>query len=351
VRDLHTITIRRGVTHVIAPKDEQQQLRLSDAELPLGDGVGEILAAQVDAGLHDSQARAAVFVDRRADSACGTFDRLFGARPRLVDLSKTIARRLYAVAETDNRISDGTVAVLQCQGVNPVGASVQFTSVLKLDPSATLHTITDTEPETGLARVRYVVDPTSLPSKNERIQKCVFVRGVGEDLEYEMLVVDRQRRGEAVSQFWVTEFLGAELALDGPERTKRTYRALRVGRNAVEGDLDATQLAALDQVIEGAVVQAHINLDDLVPSLPIPAEQQARIDLELNRLLPDREFDLDPGTAQQFIRRRSFVADNGLRLSINSDAYSMIHVEDLDGGPDDTRLRRISFETRTWKES
>jgi hypothetical protein len=157
-------------------------------------------------------------------------------------------------------VSDGTLAVLLCSGVDEDEAIVRFPALLKLDPSATLHTVTDTEPATRTPRVRYEVDRTSLPSKNERIQKCAFVRVIDPAAEYQMLVVDHQRRQETVSKFWVGDFLGAELVLDGPERTKRLYRALRSARNEVEQELDAGQLAALDQVIDGAVVQATVNL-------------------------------------------------------------------------------------------
>lgn len=351
MRDLHDIKVTRGVSHVIAPRDASRLLKLSEAELPLGDGVGNILAGHVDNGLHDSQAKAAVFADRRDVRACGSFSKLLGKKPRLVNISQQLASTLYAIAENDERVSDGTLAVLLCQGVDEAGAVVRFPALLKLDPSATLRTVTDTDPESGRPRVRYEVDPTTLPSKNEKIQKCVFVRAVDADAEFEMLVVDRQRRAETVSKFWVGDFLGADLVLDRPERTKRLYRAFKTARNAVEQELDATQLAALDQVIDGAVVQASVNLDTLVAALPVPDDVRQRVDATLSRSLPDREFDLDPVVASQFVRRRSYRADNGLRLSVNAEFTDMVHVDDLESGDHESRLRRVWFETRSWKET
>ena len=351
MRDLYGIEVRRGVSHVIAPRDATKLLQLSAAELPLSGGVGEILAAHVDNGLHDAQAKAAVFADRRDQRACGTFAKLLGKKPRLVELSQQLAHALYAIAENDERVSDGTLAVLLCKGVGADGAEVRFPAVLKLDPSATLHTVIDTDPDTGKPRVRYEVDPTTLPSKNEKIQKCVFVHGVDPDAEFEMLVVDRQRRAETVSKFWVGDFLGADLVLDPPERTKRLYRALKTARNQVEQDLDARQLAALDQVIDGAVVQASVNIDNLVAALPVPDPVRERVDATISRVLPDREFDLDPGVASQFVRRRAYRADNDLRISVKAEFAQMIHVDDLEPGDDESKLRRVWFETRSWKET
>lgn len=351
MRDFHQIEILRGVSHVLAPRDAAMLLRLSEAELPFDHGVGDILAAHVDGGLHDAQAKAAVFADRRDDRVCGVARKLLGAKPRLINLSQGLAKSLYEIGENDERVSDGTLAVLLCQALDESGANVRFLALLKLDPSATLHTVTDTDPTTHRTRVRFEVDPTTLPSKSERIQKCAFVSQVDPTAEYELLVVDRQRRAETVSKFWVGEFLGADLVLDATERTKRLYRGLRSARNAVEQELDSGQLAALDQVIDGAVVQASVNLDTLVAGLPVPEPIRNRVDATLSRTLPDREFDLDPAVASQFVRRKSYRGDNDLRLSVRSDFTDMVHVEDLEPGDDETRLRLVSFETRTWKET
>lgn len=350
MRDFENVRVVRGVTHVVAPRDPQQGLRLSEAELPLMPAVVDILSAHVAGGLSDSQARATSFADRRDDRPCGAFAKLLGQRPRLVDVSQQLAAALYAIAEEDERVTDGTLAVLLCPATDAAGAKIRFPAVLKLDPSATLHTVTDTDDD-GKLRIRYDVDPNSLPSKNERVQKCAFVREIEADAEYEMLVVDRQRRGETVSKFWLQSFLGAEAVLDAPERTKRLYRSLRTARNEVEQDLDAAQLAALDQVIDGAVVQASVNLDTLVATLPVPEQIRIRMNATISRSLPDREFDLDQGIASQFVRRRSYRADHGLRISVDAEHADMLTVEDLEPGDDDTKLRRVSFETRTWKET
>lgn len=351
MRGLHDIEILSGVSHILAPRNPAYRLQLSEAELPLDLGVGAILAAHVDTGLHDPQGKAAVFAVRSNDSACGVFKNLLGAHPRLIEMSQLLARTLYTVAERDERVSDGTLAVMLCRAISNEGNAVQFPAVLKLDPSATLHTVVDRDPVSGKTVVRFEVDQNTLPSTSEKIQKCAFVRTVDGAADYEMLVVDRQRRSDIVSRFWLGDFLGAKLVLDAPERTKRLYRALRSARNDVEQDLEASQLAAFDQIIDGALVQTSVNLDNLIAALPVPEPIRARVDAAISRGLPDREFDLDPVISSQFVRQRIYRGDNSLRLSVRAEFSGMIHVEDLEGGPQQTRLRRVWFETRTWKES
>lgn len=353
MRELHEIEILHGVSHVVAPRSEdpEMRLRISEVETPLDGGVAEFLAAHVDGGLHDAQAKAAKFAVRGADRTSGVCGKLVGSRPKLAELSAQLARHLYSIAEHDERVSDATLAVLLCRANVDSEATQRFLALLKLDPSDGFHPVGDTDPETGKPRVRFGLDHNIFPTSGERLQKCAFLTAVDPEAEYELLVVDRQRRGDVVSKFWMTDFLGAELVLDSAERTTRLYRELRNARNEVAPELDAQQLAALEQVIDGAVVGASVNLDMLRTSFPVPEPVRERIDARLSRVLPDREFDLDPRVAGGFLRRRTYRADNGIRVSFPPDFAHLVKVEDVD--PDDTsenRLRRVSFETRQWTE-
>jgi hypothetical protein len=351
MRNLHDVKILRGVAHVVAPRDPAQLLQLSETELPLDGGVGDILVAHVIGGLEDSQAKAGIFAVRNEDRAWGVCARILQSEPGLVELTQQLARNLYAIAENDNRVSNGTLAVLLCEALTADLAPVRFVAILKLDPSAKLRTVADRDLVTGAWQIRYEIDLATLPSKDEKIQKCAFVRAIDPVVDYEMLVVDRQRRTAVVSRFWVTDFLGAEFILDAPERTKRLYRALQAGRNQVETKLDAADLAALDQVISGAVVQTAVNVDELVAALPVPEPIRDQIGTVISAVLPDREFDLDREVARQFVRRRTYRGDNGLRLSILTEFASEIHVDDIEPEEQNTRLRRVWFETRTWQEN
>jgi hypothetical protein len=351
MRDLHDVRVLRGVSHVLAPRNPALLLVLSEAELPLGQGVGDILVSHVEGGLGDPQAKAAVFAAGNQSGASRSCTRILGARPPLIALTQQLASSLYAIIERDKRVTDGTLAVLLCEALTATGTPFRFVAMLKLDPSAKLRTVTDLDPASGKRRVRYEVDSATLPSKNEKIQKCAFVRSFDPGSEYEMLVVDRQRRASIVSDFWVGGFLGARFVLDAPERTKRLYRGLHNGRNKVENKLDSSELAALDQIISGTILQTSVNVDDLVSALPVSESIRAEINAEVSDLLPDREFDLDREVADQFLRRRTYIGDNDLRLSVLTAYSQVIHVEDIDSGDQNNRLRRVSFETRTWQES
>ncbi len=345
MRDLQKIIAAQGVVHLVAPRSGG--LVLSEGELPLVGGVADFLAGHVDQGLRDSQAKAANFAVRGEDRAFGLCDRLLAPQTQILEISQQLATQLYEVMQGDDRVSDGTLAVLLCDATDADGAQQRFVALVKLDPSDAYRTVEDTD-AVGRHVLRLEVESDILPTVRERVQKCAFIRAADPALEYQMLLVDRQR-GPGVARFFVTDFLGAELVLDSAERTTRLYRSLRQARNEVADKLNTGELAALDQVVAGTVVARSVNLDDLVEALPVPEEARQRIDELVSRSLPDREFDLDRDVAQRFVRRRTFEGDNGLRLSVPAEFLEQM-IRPADAPSTDPHLRRFIIETRTWKE-
>jgi nucleoid associated protein NdpA len=289
VRNFENVAILQGVSHLVSPRDARTGLRLSEANFPLDAPVVEFLVAHVASGLHDSQAKAARFVDRDPDRPADLCRRALGSETDLVTLSSQLANRLFDIATADQRQKDGTFVTLLCTATDgPI--TKRFVAMLKLDPGDAFHSVTDEEPETGKTRNRFAMDHNVLPTKGERLQKCAFVQTVDPDASYEMLVVDRLQEPGTVAKFWVKDFLAAEPMLDAAGRTKVLYRTLRSARNDVEQDLSAIEIAALDQVIAGTVVQRVVNLDTLVEALPVPEDIRGRIGAALGSAMPDESL-------------------------------------------------------------
>lgn len=343
MRDLQEIRIHRAIVHLVLPRHDR--LVLSAAELQRDPPVETYLSRHVQRGLSDAQARAANFVVLGADRASGICDRLLGSRPRFVELSQQLAQRLYNVTEGDDRISDATLAVLLCEGATEHDGNQSFLALLKLDPSDAFRPVE--RRSRGQVTVQLALEENVL-ARNERVQKAAFVRPDDPSEEFRILLVDRQTE-EPAARFFTVDFLGAELVLGPQERTRRLHRSLRQARNEVAPELNAKDLAALDQVIAGAQVSAKVNLDDLVETLPVRSSIRERVDEVLSRDLPDREFDLDPELAGRLVKRRTFVADNNLRISVPAEfVEEMLDVKDIPNT--DPPKRRITIETQTWSE-
>lgn len=345
MRRLTQVALEWAVLHLVPHAGPT----LSDLPLPLDrtdDGQRdpiEFLERHVVGGLGDPQAVAANFVQPSSSGVEALVEALLAGPPRdRIDLSQRLARRLHQIVSGNRRISAGTLAVLVCTGSDDAGATQRFLALLKLDPSKGYRT----EVAVGASGrlLKLVVNPDILPSTRERLQKAAFIRPRKHTDPYRLRVVDRQTAD--VARFFMTTFLEAEPTETPETRTKAFYTAVRNARNDVQGDLTGRQLAALDKMLDAAVVSAHVNVDEFVAALPIPDDVRDDIAARVAADVVDREFDPDPGVAEGF-RRVTFEGDNGLRVSLPA-AYvdSMLDYGGTEGTSE--TVRQIVIKTKKW---
>lgn len=344
LRRIVEVSVRRAVVHLVAPK--RGELSLSDALLPAAPDVFRFLANHVEAGLSDPSAVAAQFVVAGDERTPALVDGILADPESLVRASQALARHLNTVVGADGRISDGALVVALCEGLDG-GSSVQFVSILKLDPGSAYRPVRARQPD-GSTLISLERQHGILPTNRERLQKAAFIRADEAGEEYRLLALDRQTATEP-AQFFVARFLGAEDVLDPTQRTLRLYRSLLEARNEVAPQLTAAQLAAFERIVDGTMARTAVNVDELVETLPVPDEARARVETIIGRALPDREFDLDADRAQRLVRKRKFKGDNNLQLSVPSEFYDqMVEVTDVPGS--NPPVREVRIRTRRWQE-
>ncbi len=343
MRDFHEASLVKAVLHQVFPR--QDMLTLSEAELQLTTDVEEFLLQLTLRGVRDGQAKAANFATTGSGTAASLSTRLL--RPGIttwIQDSQSLARLLFEAAKRVNA-SDATFAVVVARG-DIDGSARNVLSLLKLDPAAVFHPV-ERRDSRGRLVVELELQPDALPRSAQGIQKCAFVGPPNLGLEYRILAIDRQNEG--VADFFLTRFLGAEFVLDSKERTERLYRILKQTKNEIAPTLPSDQLVALDRVIDGAVVAARANVDELVGSLPIDERARELFESKLSARLPDRQFDLDRETVNKILKRKRFEADNGLFVSVPADFLDqMVEVIDVQGS--DPPKRRVVITTQKWKE-
>lgn len=337
MRTLTNVTVGRAALHIVSPREGL--LTLTQGLLDLADGVDGFLADHVERGLGDPKAAAADFVGTGEHHAGPISRAILSGRSSLLDGSQALARLLYGATEHDERVSDGTLAVLACTA----NEGQEFLAILKLDPNDQYSAII-TQDDAGNDVVQLIVRSDILPSVRERVQKSAFIRPDG--AEYAMLLVDRQRRGGTVSDFFVRDFLRAELTLDAPARTHKLYSSLKHAQNEVAGKLEPDQLRRLNQYVDGIVSGTNVRVDDVVDGLPIPEELHGAFSDRLDQDLPDRDFVLDDSTVNRLMRRRTYTGDNGLTVGVRADAWDDMVDEYHDDEKDEWV---IQIRTKQWQ--
>lgn len=250
--------------------------------------------------------------------------------------SRDVAQRLSAIGH-QRRIAPGLLVVAPYRWRAEAPTHV---AVFKLDPHEALGPVERLD-EHGRIWVDFDRVPDVVPIDPSAVQKAAFLGPDGA-----LRVLDRQARqpGE-VAGFFVSDLLGARLSLDDAERTRRLYRALLKARNRLSADQTEAERLHLATAGEAVLRSARFDHAGLLALLALPEAQRAVVDAVVRAELPDLVFDLDVATTARLGRRRAWVADGGLRVSVDAERGPPVTATPLGDG-----RWRIEILTTDWHE-
>jgi hypothetical protein len=205
----------------------------------------------------------------------------------------------------------------------------------------------------GKIYVDFEIEKEVMPTTGEKLQKCAFVQQIEPRLDYDMILLDRQKKGKDVAKFFVTDFLGAKPAMDAFQRTQNLYRGLITAHNQIRPELEPHVNGTLDQAIQVAIKSDRINLNTWVEALPLSEEHKEQIKQVVSQRLPDLEFEIDKTYAKKLIKKQSFRGDHGLKVMIEATEdirkkviKSVKRIED----PGTPPYYCITIHTKKWEE-
>lgn len=133
--------------------------------------------------------------------------------------SQQIAKQLFD-SMNKPQISSANLAV--CIYSTSKGKHI---ALLKLDFSENIETRV-IEENNGI-KIDLIIKDKGVPSAKEKLQKCVFIKDIEEDSEYDMLLLDRQanenRTDKVVDDFFCKDFLHCELS-NTPKDLNRGFK-------------------------------------------------------------------------------------------------------------------------------
>jgi len=192
-----------------------------------------------------------------------------------------------------------------------------------------------------------------MPTKGEKLQKCAFIQSLDPRPGYDMILLDRQKRGEEVAKFFVKDFLGAKPTFDDKNRTEKLYAGLINAKNKLYDKLEPQQNELLDQAIRVAIQRTHINVETWVDGLPFSEDHKKTIKEEVSHKIPDIEFDLDTEFATTLVKKRSYHGANKLRITyqLAEDGIdNILQSADLKEPPGEPAYYEVIIHTKEWKE-
>jgi phosphopantetheine adenylyltransferase len=350
MRDVTDIRLDQVIVHILDPK-RLGGFVLSERTIPLegNQRLVDYFVAHIQNSLKDPTAKAACFVAMNDKAVSGICKALLDGHLDLVEGSRRLAQQLYAIITSDKRIKACDLAVCFYQAENQHSVS-RYLALLKIDPSEVFRHKTEYDPQ-GNQYVNFEVETEVMPTTRERLQKCAFVQQLEpRSPDYDMMLLDRQTREKEVAKFFITDFLGAKLALDAQHRTVLFYTGMLSVYNQIH-ESQPHEAESLHQALHVAITSDCINIDTWLQALSLSEEHKEQIDQVVSQKLPDREFKIDKTYAQKLIRKRRFHGDHDLRVNVSEEEYKQVirSVERVEE-PGSPPYYRIVIHTEKWEE-
>ena len=350
MRDATDIQLDQLIVHILDPK-RPDGFVLSECTIPLegNQRLIDYFVAHIQNSLKDPTAKAARFVAMDDEVVSGICKALLEGRLDLVRGSRRLAQQLYEIIAKDRRINACDLAVCLYRAESQHSVS-RYLALLNIEPSEVFRHKKEYDPQ-GNLYVNYEIETEVMPTTREKLQKCAFIQQLEPRPDYDMMLLDRQKRGKDVAKFFIKDFMGAKPALDARERTDHLYKGLVSAHNQIRSELQPNEDESLHQAIQVAIKSDRINIDTWVKALPLPEEHKTQIKQVISQKLPDCEFEIDETYAQKLIRKRHFRGDHGLRVEVSEEKYKQVirSVEPVEE-PGTPPYYCIVIHTEKWEE-
>lgn len=370
MRDVTNIELDELIVHILNPKNPDGMV-LSECPIPLEENqlLIDYFVGHIKNSLNNSTAKAASFEAIDQNLVSGICNDLLKGNTTLVDGSVRLAEKLYDIIAEDRRINPCDLAVCFYRVKNSENTEeadesedgdddeeaedeIRYLAVLNIEPSEVFRHQPKTNPA-GETYIGFEIEKDVMPTTGEKLQKCAFIQSLDPRPGYDMILLDRQKRGEEVAKFFVQDFLGAKLTFDDKNRTKKLYSGLINAKNKLYDELEPQQNELFDQAIRVAIQRAHINVETWVDGLPFSDDHKKTIKEEVSHQIPDIEFDLDTEFATTLVKKRSYRGDNKLRITYrtaddgNDDILQSV---DRKEPPGEEAYYEVIIHTTEWEE-
>ncbi|WP_165000289.1 nucleoid-associated protein [Anaerophilus nitritogenes] len=241
MKNFGDIYIKSAILHIIDNKQDDKP-ELSDLELDLSSEKSyDFLKSHIKESLLDSKNLKAKFNDPSENSVLKCYNNIVNDEKNFVDASKKITERLFKFM--GKKASNGCLIVCSYKDEK----SNEFLAILKMDYNNyyIFERITTNE---GKMYNKLITKSDGLPSIKEKLQKCAFIKMYNDNNEYDLLVLDKQRKRyheDDVSQFFYKFFLNCNF---NDNIRKNTKNLLKYTKKFIEKTYGSDPVLAKEKI-------------------------------------------------------------------------------------------------------
>lgn len=213
------VSINEAAIHILDNNSDEPII--NEYYLELNEEIYTFLLKHIEKALKDEELKYALFNEGRSIVKEISQEYLKG-ESNLLEVSKELARQLFSLMKANINIPSCDVIV--------VSISTEYgpmLGILKMDYVKNFtHKIDFVDEKIGIGIVPQMA---GLPASGQKIQKCAFIKPIGEDQEFNLMVIDKQNKSkdneDYGSNYFINSYLGCSLINNERDLTKAFVKA------------------------------------------------------------------------------------------------------------------------------
>ena len=311
------INIQEAVIHIVDSNTDDPVL--NEYSLELNEDTYTFLHRHLEKCFKDEELKYALFNPERNIVKEVVQDYLNGIDKDLVSLSKELARQLFIIMKGNTNIPSCDLIIVSL--VTDQGPMI---GILKMDYVKNFtHKVEFIE---NKIEIDIVPQAAGLPASSQRIQKAAFIKPIRENQDYNLMVIDKQRKSkdedEYGANYFISNFLGCSIINNERDMTKTFLKAAEnwTRSNIVE---DADKAERIRTAVKAKLKEEDkINIEDLSNEL-FKEEPQIKDDFAtfVKSHGLEEEIAIDKQWVEKKLKRVRLKIDKDIDLYINEEAY------------------------------
>ena len=312
---INDINVNEAVIHVLDSNGGEPIL--NEYCLDLNEDVYKFLYKHIWKCFKDEELKYAKFNEERSIVKEVTQDYLNGIDSDLINLSKELARQMFA-------IMNGNINIPSCDLIvaSIVTDQGPMIAILRMDYIKNFtHQVEFVDDKVGIG---IVPQAAGLPGSGQKISKAAFIKPIREKDKYNLMVLDKQKRSknedEYGANYFINNFLGCTIVANERDNTKMFINTTEKWIRERFAEDPAGAIEIRNKIKQAVKEDAAINIEAFAES-NIPKDSKEDFKMTILKNVED-EFEIDKAYVEKKLKRVRLKVDNEIDVYIDDDSYN-----------------------------
>ena len=216
---IREININEAVIHILDNNSDEPIL--NEYTLELNEEIYNFLLKHIEKAFKDEELKYAIFNEGR-NIVKGLSQEYLCGENNFLEVSKELARQLFVLMRSNGNIPSCDLMILSIS--TEYGPML---AIMKMDYIKNYtHNVDFVDNKIGIS---IVPQYTGLPGSGQRLQKCAFIKPLTEDMNFHMMVIDKQTKSkddeDYGSNYFIGNYLGCTIVENERDMTKSFVKA------------------------------------------------------------------------------------------------------------------------------